>query len=125
MYQNKPSGLPGNDDLGAMGAWYVFASIGMYPMIPGVGGFSINAPQFEKATIALPSGNLIISGGDFSKPYINSLKLNNKSFNSSWISWEDLKRGGSLNFELYDKPNKNWATAINPPSFDKIQVLKN
>ena len=125
IYQNKPSGLPGNDDLGAMGAWYVFASVGLYPMIPGIGGFSINAPQFEKATITLSAGNLIISGGDFSKTYINSLKLNNKPFNSSWISWEDLKRGGSLNFELHDKPNKSWATAINPPSFDKIQVLKN
>lgn len=124
MYQNKPSGLPGNDDLGAMGAWYVFASLGMYPMIPGIGGFSINAPQFEKATIALSSGNLIISGGDFSKLYINSLKFNNKVFNSTWISWEDLKRGGSLNFELHEKPNKNWGKAIDPPSFDKIQDVK-
>ncbi len=54
MYSSKPNGLPGNDDLGTMGAWYVFASIGLYPMIPGVGGFSANAPQFDEISIDFP-----------------------------------------------------------------------
>jgi putative alpha-1,2-mannosidase len=48
MYQNSPSGLPGNDDLGTMGSWYVFSSIGLYPVIPGVGGFAMNLPKFKK-----------------------------------------------------------------------------
>ena len=44
QYTNRDNGLPGNDDLGAMGGWYVFANLGMYPMIPGVAGFAINGP---------------------------------------------------------------------------------
>ena len=63
MYTSKPTGLPGNDDLGTMGAWYVYASIGLYPMVPGVAGFSLSTPQFEKVTISLPDGELIINGG--------------------------------------------------------------
>ena len=46
QYSSKIDGLPGNDDLGTMGAWYVFACIGLYPEIPGVGGFTVNTPIF-------------------------------------------------------------------------------
>ncbi|HEY4789346.1 MAG TPA: GH92 family glycosyl hydrolase, partial [Bacteroidales bacterium] len=46
QYSNRDNGLPGNDDLGAMGSWYVWASIGLYPMIPGYGGFSVHSPSF-------------------------------------------------------------------------------
>ena len=53
MYSSNENGLPGNDDLGTMGAWYVFASVGLYPLIPGVGGFSLNIPQFESIDIKL------------------------------------------------------------------------
>ena len=56
---SKEDGLPGNDDLGTMGAWYVFASVGLYPLIPGVGGFSINIPQFNSIDISLPNGNIL------------------------------------------------------------------
>ena len=79
IYNSKPNGLPGNDDLGTMGAWYVYASIGMYPMIPGVAGFTISSPQFEKVTVSLPNGNLTINGGSSEKFYIQNLKFNNKT----------------------------------------------
>lgn len=118
MYTSKPTGLPGNDDLGTMGAWYVYASIGLYPMIPGVSGFSINAPQFEKVTLSLPNGNLIINGGSTNSHYIKSLKWNNKNYSETWIDWETLNKGGILNFKTSSKPNKNWGKNQTPPSYN-------
>jgi len=100
VYNSSTSGLPGNDDLGAMGAWYVFASIGLFPMTPGIAGFSVNTPQFEEIKIELPQGELLISGGSPEKSFIHSLKLNNKLYkNSTWINWNDIKSGGNLEFE--------------------------
>lgn len=103
---STPSGLPGNDDLGAMGAWYVFASIGLYPMIPGVGGFSIYSPQFEKIIVDLPQGRLIIKGGSREKHFIQSVKLNNKTYNPTWINWDDLKNGAILEYKTSEKDFK-------------------
>ena len=62
QYSSRVNGLPGNDDLGSMGAWYVFASIGLFPEIPGVGGFSVNSPVFRKIVLHLPEGDVIIKG---------------------------------------------------------------
>lgn len=118
QYANKTNGLPGNDDLGAMGAWYVFANIGLYPMIPGFGGFSINSPSFKEVKIHLSSGVINIRGGDAETPYINSLKFNGKDYNSTWISWKDLEKGGDLLFNLSDQPNKTWGKSTVPPSFN-------
>ena len=118
MYTSEPTGLPGNDDLGTMGAWYVFASIGIYPMIPGVAGFSINTPQFEKAIINLPQGPLTITGGSTKTPYINSLKINGKKYKSTWIDWGFIKNGGTIDFESSKTPNKIWGKNTEPPSFN-------
>lgn len=118
MYTSEPTGLPGNDDLGTMGAWYVFASIGIYPMIPGVAGFSVNTPQFEKAVINLTQGPLTITGGSTKTPYINSLKINGKKYKSTWIDWGFIKNGGTIDFESSKTPNKIWGKNTEPPSFN-------
>ena len=121
QYSNQINGLPGNDDLGAMGAFYVFANIGLYPVIPGLGGFSITSPSFPKVEIDFPKGKkLTIRGGNEGEgaPYIQTLQLNGKYYDGTWISLQDLKKGGSLNFELSPEPNISWGTEVNPPSFD-------
>ncbi len=114
QYSNKDNGLPGNDDLGAMGAWYVFANIGLYPMIPGVGGFAVSTPMFEYIKIDLPEGKLrIVSGpGD----YIKSLKLNGEEHNSTWIERDKLKNGGVLEFVSSKQPEE-WGNKATPPSY--------
>lgn len=119
QYSNKANGLPGNDDLGAMGAWYVFANIGLYPMIPGVAGFSVNSPSFEEINIRLAKGKLKIKGGNAQMPYINSLKLNGNNYDSTWIPWKELQKGANLEFELGNQPNKKWGLKTTPPSFNK------
>jgi predicted alpha-1,2-mannosidase len=98
MYTSKPDGLPGNDDAGSMGAWYVFASMGLYPMIPGVAGFSINAPQFENIKINISGKVMEIKGGSAAKSYIKSMKINDRKFTSSWIDWDTIRQGGKMEF---------------------------
>ena len=114
IYNSSPSGLPGNDDLGAMGAWYVYASIGLYPMVPGVGGFSINKPQFEEIKIKLPKGELVILGGSMEKSFIKSLKLNGKIHKSTWVNWPKLENGGKLEYKTSKKVDKKWAASLEP-----------
>ncbi len=120
MYDSSPSGLPGNDDLGTMGAWYVFASLGIYPMVPGVGGFSISSPQFAEILIDLPSGEMKISGGQ-KGGYIQSLKIDKKEFRSTWIDWHDFRGAKEFNFETSDNPNKEWGTSVPLPKFENIK----
>ncbi|WP_199414975.1 GH92 family glycosyl hydrolase [Chitinophaga silvisoli] len=119
QYSNRDNGLPGNDDLGAMGAWYVFADIGLYPMVPGVGGFSVNSPIFSTINIHLGTGQtLAIRGGDADKKYITSLKLNGRPLDGTWIPWSSIRNGGELAFTLSAVPDKNWGTQAAPPSYD-------
>lgn len=121
MYNSSPSGLPGNDDLGTMGAWYVFASVGLYPMIPGVAGFSTSTPQFETIKLKLPKGDLLITGGGLEKPFISKLSLDGKNQKSSWIPWNKLEKGGTLKFKTSGKPQKSWGTEVSSPSFESIK----
>ncbi|MDD4992843.1 MAG: GH92 family glycosyl hydrolase [Paludibacter sp.] len=118
QYSGAINGLPGNDDLGAMGAWYVFACIGLYPEIPGVGGFAINTPIFESVRIKLKAGDLIIKGGSEKNIYINSLKMNGKDYDDAWINWSDLSNGVTLDFKTSSKPNLKWGTNKPLPSFN-------
>jgi len=118
MYTSEPTGLPGNDDLGTMGAWYVFASVGIYPMIPGVAGFSVSLPQFEKVTVNLPKGILTINGGSTENYYIKSLKINGKQYMSTWVDWDLINNGGTIDFESSNTPNKSWGENTEPPSFN-------
>ncbi len=118
QYSGKPDGLPGNDDLGSMGSWYVFASIGLYPEIPGVGGFSINSPIFPYIKIHLKDGDLTILGGSEKTDYVNAMKFNGKTYKSTWIDWKDIETGGKIQYKLSNKPNIKWGTRIIPPSFE-------
>lgn len=108
MYTSQPTGLPGNDDCGSMGSWYVFASIGLYPMIPGVAGFSISAPYFEDITLHLSKGKLQIRGGGISKPYIQSLEINGRRVKKTWIEWQDIQTGASMKFKTDRRINHKW-----------------
>lgn len=119
QYNSSVSGLPGNDDLGTMGAWYVFASIGLYPMIPGVGGFSINIPAFENISIDLPNNNFLkINKTGPDNFFIKSLSFNDTSHNSTWINWNKISKGGVLSFEITNNNQSNWGTNEPPPSFN-------
>ena len=117
QYSSRIDGLPGNDDLGTMGAWYVFACIGLYPEIPGVGGFAVNTPIFSTVRIHLPKGDLLIEGGSEKNIYIQSMKLDGKTWESTWVDWRELEDGAVISYRTGSKPNKQWGTQVAPPSF--------
>ena len=115
QYSGKIDGLPGNDDLGTMGAWYIFACIGLYPEIPGIGGFTINTPIFSSVKIHLKNGSIFIKGGSEKNIYIKSLKV--VLYNSTWINWDELSNGATLEYQTSGKADLKWGTKVLPPSF--------
>lgn len=117
QYSSKINGLPGNDDLGTMGAWYVFACIGLYPEIPGIGGFTVNTPIFSSVKVHTAKGDIVIKGGSEKNIYINSMKLDGKLYESTWIDWEQLYNGATIEYSTSSKPNKQWGVKVVPPSF--------
>jgi predicted alpha-1,2-mannosidase len=126
LFTTQPSGLPGNDDAGSLSSWYVFSALGLYPEIPGVAGFTVGSPIFPKAAIHLENGRTIeISGQNASAttPYVQTLLVNGKPYESPWIPWNLLSEGGTLSFALGDKPSK-WGSDPTkaPPSFDADPV---
>lgn len=125
LFTAEPGGLPGNDDLGATSSWVVFAALGMYPAIPGVGGFALNSPQFPRITLRLADGkkelNIFADKADAKTFYVQKLSFNSRAYNSTWLPFETIERGGTLRFTLGSTPNTTWATApaAAPPSFNE------
>lgn len=127
LYGADEWGLPGNEDMGEMSAWFVFSALGLYPVTPGQPVYTITSPLFEKAVISLDEfyGNRIFTiiarnaSGD--NKYIRSAKLNGKPLTRTWITHDEIVAGGVLEFEMGPDPNRNWGTAPEaaPPSMTK------
>ncbi len=110
MYLNKPDGLCGNDDCGQMSAWYIFSSIGFYPVCPGSGEYAIGSPSVKQAILQLGKGKVLtVKAHNLSDKniYIKSATLNGKPLNQAVLRHKDLA-GGVLIFEMGSKPNKKW-----------------
>ncbi|KAI9449244.1 alpha-1,2-mannosidase [Russula earlei] len=111
------SGIPGNDDSGAMSSWLAFHLVGLYPNA-GQSYYLLNTPAFRQTIIHQENGkDFIIKANHLSGKncYIQSVTLNGKAFQQSWIEHEDIIKGGELVFEMGDKPLE-WGTKILPPS---------
>ncbi len=112
LYSATPDGYCGDEDNGQTSAWYVFSSLGFYPVTPAADQYVIGSPLFKKAIINLENGNqFTIQSSNNSKDnfYIQSANLNGKDYNNSYINFDDIQKGGKLKFELSNTPNKNWA----------------
>ena len=113
LYTNSPDGISGNEDCGQMSAWYIFSSLGFYPVTPGSNQYIIGSPLFDKATINLENGkSFTVEAIDNSSEnkYIKSATLNGENYEFSFINHKDIINGGSLVFEMADKQT-NWGTA--------------
>src|SRR6202012_5108636 len=78
IWTNAPDGLSGNDDLGEMSSWYVWAALGMYPLYPGRSEMVLGSPLFEPAVVSRANGNLTIDapGAGMDAPYVGALSVN-------------------------------------------------
>ncbi|MBO6631521.1 MAG: GH92 family glycosyl hydrolase, partial [Psychroserpens sp.] len=107
LYTNEPDGVSGNEDCGQMSAWYVFSSMGFYPVTPGSNEYIIGKPLFDKATINLENGNTFtISAQNLSdiNIFIEYAYLNGDKLDRTYITHEEIMKGGTLEFHMTDNP---------------------
>jgi predicted alpha-1,2-mannosidase len=100
-FQNKPDGLPGNDDTGTMSAWLVYSMMGIYPISPGDPKYTITTPVFDKITIELDSKyyknkNIVIEREVHNNGKISKIELNGKGYDSFFITHDDFVKGSTL-----------------------------
>lgn len=103
QYLPKPNGLCGNDDCGQMSAWYMFSAMGFYPVNPVSGEYVFGAPQFPKFTLHLADGKtftILAEGLSEEHKYIDSITLNGKPYTKSYITHEDILKGGTLVYKM-------------------------
>ncbi len=119
-FRNDLMGMPGDEDGGGMSAFVVFSMMGFYPVTPGLPMYVIGTPMLEDVTISLPDNKKFrIHAKNYSpgNKYIQSARLNGREWEQSWISHKEIISGGTLEFVMGPKPNKSWASASIPPSF--------
>jgi predicted alpha-1,2-mannosidase len=121
IWTNAPNGISGNDDLGEMSSWYVWAALGMYPLYPGRADLVLGSPLFADVRISRPGGVLVIhaTGAEMDAPYVTALSANGNATSRPWLPASFAVRGGTLDFTLAKTPDKAWgASPVDaPPSF--------
>ncbi|MEN8139558.1 MAG: GH92 family glycosyl hydrolase, partial [Bacteroidota bacterium] len=127
-YSDIPDGLTGNEDCGQMSAWYMFSAMGFYPFNPGQEMYVIGSPLVDKAVINLENGKkfkVIAQNQSPENIYIQSLELNGKVYNKSYLNHADIMNGGELLFVMGNTPNESWASAESgyPPTVNGERVV--
>ena len=123
LYGSGPGGLTGNDDLGATSAWYVWGALGLYPEIPGLGGFVVGSPLFPDVAVHMGNGHVLTIHADnagANGTYIQSARVGNQASTATWLPLSRLAGDTALSYVLGAAPNTSWgsAAADAPPSFD-------
>lgn len=111
LYQNEPAGICGNEDCGQMSAWYVFSAMGFYPVDPISGKYEIGSPLFSEIKMNLGADKVftvLAPGVSRENIYIQSVKLNGKPYNKSYITHEQIMNGDTLEFEMGNQPGSVW-----------------
>jgi len=115
FYHDDPDGVIGNEDCGQMSAWYIFSSLGFYPVFPASQNYAIGSPLFDKATINLPNGKKFTVeavNNSSENIYIQQMVLNGKKLPKGSINHKDILNGGLLKIVMGNKPNKSFGGTI-------------
>jgi predicted alpha-1,2-mannosidase len=119
IYTDGPHyGIDGNNDAGAISSWFVFSSMGFYPVTPGASEYVIGSPLYKKAVMHLDGGDLVIVANNNSKEnkYIQSLTVNGNEWNKTFLPYDVIKNGGNLVFEMGPNPSK-WGMGLEARPF--------
>jgi predicted alpha-1,2-mannosidase len=121
IWTNSPNGISGNDDLGEMSSWYVWAAMGLYPLYPGRADLVIGSPLFSDIRINRPGAPIHIAAGGAAAdaPYVHALSVNGRSTTRPWLDEGFVRGGGELRFSLSGRPAEEWGAAPEdaPPSY--------
>lgn len=111
FYTAQPNGLIGNEDCGQMSAWYIFSSLGFYPVNPQNGAYVFGSPIIDEAIIELQNGKsleIIAENNSEKNKFINEVYLNGKKHENSFITHKQIISGGKLKFVMGPNPNYNF-----------------
>jgi len=117
-YGHSERGLLGTDDCGQMSAWYVFSSLGFYPVAPGTDEYAIGSPIWETATIRLGETynknifKIIALNQSPRNKYIQSATINGEPLETPFLSHSQITAGGELVFTMGPAPNREWGTRL-------------
>lgn len=113
-FGDGPLGICGDEDNGAMSAWYVFSAMGFYPVCPGKPVYEIGSPIFNEIRIRQPNGQTFtiqaVNVSEVNK-YIQSAELNDHPYHRPWLDHEAITSGGTLVLQMGPRPNKSWGAA--------------
>jgi predicted alpha-1,2-mannosidase len=114
-FDDRPAGIPGDEDGGALCSWYVFSAMGFFPVTPGSGEYALGSPVFNSVEILLPGGKkftIVAKNCSKKNKYIQSATLNGSGLNKPFIKHADMARGGKLVLVMGERPNKEWGTGL-------------
>jgi predicted alpha-1,2-mannosidase len=112
-FRNDLEGVPGDEDGGGLSSFVVFSSMGFYPVTPGNPVYSIGSPLFKDIKLHLSNGRTFeikASNASDDNKYIQSAKLNGMEWTYSWITHENIEKGGILELIMSNKANKLWGS---------------
>ena len=113
FYDDSPAGLVRSDDYGQLSAWYVFNSLGFYPVCPGDNKYIFGSPAVQKAVLHLADSVqfvILAEKNSNQNRFVQSVSLNGEKLNRAYLYHEEILAGGELVFEMGPSPNTTWAT---------------
>jgi predicted alpha-1,2-mannosidase len=113
LYHPTPDGYCGDEDNGQTSAWYVFSALGFYPVCPATDQYVLGAPLFPRATLHLSNGHDVVLNAPTNSAanrYLNQLTFNGQPYTRNWLSYTELLKGATLDFEMTAQPNKQRGT---------------
>ena len=121
LYSATPDGYCGDEDNGQTSAWYVFSALGFYPVCPGSNQYVIGAPYLDKVVLHLENGKRVSLIREGKGCYIQSMKVDGKTYNHNYLEHDLLTRGSDIRFVMGETPNKRRGTdkKDQPYSFSK------
>ena len=126
FFTDKLTGIPGDEDGGAMSSYAVFCMMGIYPVTAGVPVYDIGSPVFDRVTISLENGkklSIIANHTSRDNKYVQSVKLNGVALNRIWFRHADIVNGGTLEIEMGNTPNLT--LGADPASFPPDSMAMN
>jgi predicted alpha-1,2-mannosidase len=121
LWSDRPHGIPGNDDLGAMSSWYVWTAVGLFPGLPGRAELLVTSPSFPHVEIHRGNGVTlrVDAPGADSLAYVSGLRVGGEATTRSWLPASFVAEGGALRFTLAEAPDTIWGRGAGdaPPSF--------